>query len=230
MDSYRIDVLGKFGRYVATELGLCVVRWPYLSLSVADLDTCPLPSDNRYLVVRLRFEQDFTARVCVGRCWSLFVDHQTCSMVSYELKNGDIPIFPIFVIIFGNFTFIRGNLTFILPYEPSINRHKAFGFSVKKSLVAIRVRARSLRSDRAWLVCGPMAILEPVRGRFGYVSVAFGQSVFSGSIEIRTRFYRKALRKDFFMKITFRKNVHADFYGLSDIDSVVTDFDPNNIQ
>ncbi|WZZ58768.1 hypothetical protein YC2023_058875 [Brassica napus] len=25
----------------------------------------------------------------------------------------------------------------------------------------------------------------------------------------------------------FRKNVHADFYGLSDIDSVVTDFDPN---
>ncbi|KAF2539640.1 hypothetical protein F2Q68_00021044 [Brassica cretica] len=83
MDSCRIDVLGKFGRYaaielctcsvatrrssrvrarslrsdravcvlsryVATELGLCVVRWPYLSLSVADLDTCPLPPDNRY--------------------------------------------------------------------------------------------------------------------------------------------------------------------------------------
>ncbi|KAF2578441.1 hypothetical protein F2Q68_00004258 [Brassica cretica] len=37
----------ELGRYVATELGLCVVRWPYLSLSVADLDTCLLPSDNR---------------------------------------------------------------------------------------------------------------------------------------------------------------------------------------
>ena len=74
-----------------------------------------------------------------------------------------------------------------------------------------------------------MAILELVRGRFGYLSVAFGQSVFSGSIEIRTRFYRKALRKDFFTKITFRKNVHADFYGLSDIDSVVTDFDLNKM-
>ncbi|KAF3564630.1 hypothetical protein DY000_02016335 [Brassica cretica] len=39
--------------------------------------------------------------------------------------------------------------------------------------------ARSLRSDRAWLVRGPMAILELVRGRFGYVSIASGQSVFS---------------------------------------------------
>ncbi|KAF3539161.1 hypothetical protein F2Q69_00022284 [Brassica cretica] len=38
------------GRYVATEFGLCEVRWPYLSLSVADLDTCSLPPDNRYLV------------------------------------------------------------------------------------------------------------------------------------------------------------------------------------
>ncbi|KAF3544539.1 hypothetical protein DY000_02008006 [Brassica cretica] len=72
-----------------------------------------------------------------------------------------------------------------------------------------------------------MAILEPVHGRFGNVSVAFGQLVFTGSIEIRKRFYRKALCKDFFTKITLRKNVHADFYGLSDIDSVVTDFDPN---
>ncbi|KAF3572654.1 hypothetical protein F2Q69_00059344 [Brassica cretica] len=40
----------ELGRYVATELGLCVVRWPYLSFSVADLDTCPLPSDNRSVV------------------------------------------------------------------------------------------------------------------------------------------------------------------------------------
>ena len=44
---------------------------------------------------------------------------------------------------------------------------------------------------------GPIAILELVRGRFGYVSVALGQSVFS-SIEIRTRFYRKVLCKDIF--------------------------------
>ncbi|CAN6815418.1 unnamed protein product, partial [Brassica oleracea] len=66
-----------------------------------------------------------------------------------------------------------------------------------------RVRARSLRtwslhSDRAWLVRGLMAILELDRGRFGYVSVAFGQSVFIGSIEIITTFNRKAIRKDFF--------------------------------
>uniref|UniRef100_A0A0D3CR14 Uncharacterized protein n=1 Tax=Brassica oleracea var. oleracea TaxID=109376 RepID=A0A0D3CR14_BRAOL len=38
----------ELGRYVATKLGLWVVRWPYLSLSVADLDTCPLPLDNRF--------------------------------------------------------------------------------------------------------------------------------------------------------------------------------------
>ena len=70
---------------------------------------------------------------------------------------------------------------------------------------------------------------------------------FDESTEISARFHRKVLRKDFFTKITFHKNVHADFYGyldvnfvvsvltptnifrgLSDIDSVVTDFDPNN--
>ena len=59
-------------------------------------------------------------------------------------------------------------------------------------------KVRSLRSDRAWLVRGPMAILELVRGRFGYVSVASVKSVFSGSIEIRSRFYRKALCEDSF--------------------------------
>ncbi|KAF2537241.1 hypothetical protein F2Q68_00021615 [Brassica cretica] len=37
----------------------------------------------------------------------------------------------------------------------------------------------SLRSDRAWLVRGLMAILELVRGRFGYASVASGQSISS---------------------------------------------------
>ncbi|KAF3509773.1 hypothetical protein F2Q69_00005759 [Brassica cretica] len=40
------------GGYVLTELGLCVVRWPYLSLSVADLDTCLLPLDNRITFVK----------------------------------------------------------------------------------------------------------------------------------------------------------------------------------
>jgi len=89
------------------------------------------------------------------------------------------------------------------------------------------VHAWSPRIDRAWLVRGLISILELVRGRFGYMSVAFGQSVFSGSIEIWTIFYCKAVRKDIFTKITFRKNGYADFYGLSGIDSVVTDFDPN---
>ena len=36
------------------------------------------------------------------------------------------------------------------------------------------------------------------------------------------------VRINLFRIFIFRKNVHADFYGLSDIDSVVTDFDPNN--
>ena len=49
----------ELGRYIATELGLCVVRLPYLSLSVADLDACPLPPDNWYLVVQLRFRTRF---------------------------------------------------------------------------------------------------------------------------------------------------------------------------
>ena len=58
-------------------------------------------------------------------------------------------------------------------------------------------RARSLCSDHACLVRDPIVILELVCGRFEYVSVALGQSVF-GLIEIRTRFYRKALCKDIF--------------------------------
>ena len=53
------------GRRVSIELGLSVVRLPYSSLSAAELDTCMFPLDNRYLVVRLRFEQDFTARLFV---------------------------------------------------------------------------------------------------------------------------------------------------------------------
>ena len=89
------------------------------------------------------------------------------------------------------------------------------------------MHAWSPRIDRAWLVRGLISLLELVRGRFGYMSVAFGQSVFSGSIEIWTIFYCKAVRKHISTKITFRKNGYADFYGLSDIDSVVNDFDPN---
>ena len=50
------------GRRVSIELGLSAVRLAYSSLSAADLDICMIPSDNRFLVVRLRFEQDFTAR------------------------------------------------------------------------------------------------------------------------------------------------------------------------
>ncbi|KAF2582670.1 hypothetical protein F2Q70_00011864 [Brassica cretica] len=38
-------------RYIATELGLCVVRLPYSSLYVDGLDTCPLPWDNRITFV-----------------------------------------------------------------------------------------------------------------------------------------------------------------------------------
>ena len=51
---------------------------------------------------------------------------------------------------------------------------------------------------------------------------------FDESTEISARFYRKVFRKDLFTKITFRKNVHADFYGYSDVNSVVTVFDPNS--
>ena len=49
---------------------------------------------------------------------------------------------------------------------------------------------------------------------------------FDESTEISARFHRKVLRKDFFTKITFRKNVHADF----DVNFVVSIFDPNNIK
>ncbi|WZZ36519.1 hypothetical protein YC2023_019920 [Brassica napus] len=35
------------------------------------------------------------------------------------------------------------------------------------------------------------------------------------------------VRINLFRRFIFRKNVHADFYGLSDTDSAVTEFDPN---
>ncbi|KAF2533199.1 hypothetical protein F2Q70_00029699 [Brassica cretica] len=91
-------------------------------------------------------------------------------------------------------------------------------------------RARPLRSDGAWLELGRYVATEQyarlLRSDRAVASVVLGQSVF-GSTEIRIRFYRKALCKDFFTKITFRKTVHAEFYGLSENDYVVTDFDPN---
>ena len=45
---------------------------------------------------------------------------------------------------------------------------------------------------------------------------------FDESTEISARFHRKVLRKDFFAKITFRKNVHADLYGYLDVNFVVS--------
>ncbi|KAF3488006.1 hypothetical protein F2Q69_00053464 [Brassica cretica] len=74
---------------------------------------------------------------------------------------------------------------------------------------------RSVRSDR------------PARSRVNlYVVTLFesfsdvpccdlGLRVFSfdESTEISARFYCKFLRKDLFTKISFRKKVHADFYG-----------------
>ncbi|KAF3520117.1 hypothetical protein DY000_02059693 [Brassica cretica] len=53
--------------------------------------------------------------------------------------------------------------------------------------VATNLGCSSVATDRAWLVRGPMAILELVRGRFGYVSVASGQSVFSDNNQERGR-------------------------------------------
>ncbi|KAG5393395.1 hypothetical protein IGI04_023358 [Brassica rapa subsp. trilocularis] len=48
-------------------------------------------------------------------------------------KNGDIPFFPIFTIIFKTSVFIRGNLTFILPRGPSANHAVVHGLLVKKN-------------------------------------------------------------------------------------------------
>ena len=42
--------------------------------------------------------------------------------------------------------------------------------------------------------------------------------------DFTTKFFVKVI----FMKITFRKNVHADFYGYMDVNFVVSVFDPNS--
>ncbi|KAG5407588.1 hypothetical protein IGI04_013707, partial [Brassica rapa subsp. trilocularis] len=47
-------------------------------------------------------------------------------------KNGDIPFFPIFTIIFKTSVFIRGNLTFILPCGPSVNQAVVYGLLIRK--------------------------------------------------------------------------------------------------
>ncbi|KAG5375181.1 hypothetical protein IGI04_039777, partial [Brassica rapa subsp. trilocularis] len=47
-------------------------------------------------------------------------------------KNGDIPFFPIFTIIFKTFVFFRGNLTFILPCGPSVNQAVVYGLLIRK--------------------------------------------------------------------------------------------------
>ena len=68
-------------------------------------------------------------------------------------------------------------------------------------------------------------------GRYGTVtrSLRSDRATFFGLFSDVSCFFRRALRKNkSFPKIYFRKNVHADFYGLSDIDFVVTDFDPNS--
>ena len=52
---------------------------------------------------------------------------------------------------------------------------------------------------------------------------------FDESTEISARLHRKVLPKDFFTKITFRKNVHAYFYGYLDVNFAVSVFEPNNI-
>ncbi|KAF3563588.1 hypothetical protein DY000_02016292 [Brassica cretica] len=86
-----------------------------------------------------------------------------------SLKNGDIPFFPIFLIIFEYFVFIHGNLTLIFRCEPSINRPTVYGLLVKKSDRA-SVRSRSLRSDRAVYVLGRYVVTELRREIGRYVA------------------------------------------------------------
>ncbi|KAF2619159.1 hypothetical protein F2Q68_00039809 [Brassica cretica] len=53
---------------------------------------------------------------------------------------------------------------------------------------------------------------------------------FDESTEISARFHRKVLRKDFFTKITFRKNVLADFYDIQTMrDKPSHPLDPSSI-
>ncbi|KAG5393421.1 hypothetical protein IGI04_023384 [Brassica rapa subsp. trilocularis] len=86
----------------------------------------------------------------------------------------------------------------------------------------------SLPSDR--LVRGHVATWRPCLDPFlTFYECVLGLWVFSFDelSEFSARFHRKVFRKDFFTKITFRKNVHADFYGYLDVNFVVSVFDPN---
>ncbi|KAG5410740.1 hypothetical protein IGI04_007059 [Brassica rapa subsp. trilocularis] len=86
------------------------------------------------------------------------------------------------------------------------------------------------RRDRAWLRLGRYVATKLC----ACLVAAYRSSLACPRSDFHTRacprpIWIQALRKDIFTKITFRKNVYADFYRLSDIDSVVTDFDPNTV-
>ncbi|KAF3571041.1 hypothetical protein F2Q69_00059970 [Brassica cretica] len=68
---------------------------------------------------------------------------------------------------------------------------------------------RSLCSDRPIGLVGRYAATDSFADRF------------DESTETSARFHRKVLRKDFFTEITFRKSVHADFYGYLDVNFTV---------
>ncbi|KAF3497713.1 hypothetical protein DY000_02053552 [Brassica cretica] len=87
---------------------------------------------------------------------------------------------------------------------------------------------RSLRSDR--LVRGLVVTWRPCLDPFlTFYERVLGLWVFSfdESTETSERFHRKVLCEDFFTNITFRKSVHADFYGYWDVNFVMSVFDPN---
>ena len=91
-----------------------------------------------------------------------------------------------------------------------------------------RVAWLSLRSDR--LVRGLVVTWRPCLDPFlTFYERVLGLWVFSFDelTETSARFHRKGLREDFFMKITFRKSVHADIYGYLDVNFAVSVFDPN---
>ncbi|KAG5373906.1 hypothetical protein IGI04_042780 [Brassica rapa subsp. trilocularis] len=107
------------------------------------------------------------------------------------------------------------------------------GGTIARSLCSDRAlaRARSLRSDRAGRSLGRYVATELC----ACLVAAYRSSLACPRSDFHTRacprpiwIHVRCLRTiDIFTKITFRKNGYADFYGLSDIDSVVTDFDPN---
>ena len=92
---------------------------------------------------------------------------------------------------------------------------------------------RSLRSDRTKGLVGRGSVatrrpcLDPVQMFYERVPRLWVFS-FDGSAEISARFHRKVLRKGFFTNITFRKSVHAYFYGYLDVNFVVSVFYPNS--